>query len=42
MFPKAEMRAIAVDGGEIVAKFYMGIGIVLHNQEKRLKDSLML
>ena len=28
------MRTTAVNGGEIVAKFYIGIGIVLHNQEK--------
>ena len=34
MFPKAEMRATAVDGGGKVAKFYIGIGIVLHNQGK--------
>ena len=32
MFPKAEMRATAVDGGGKVAKFYIGIGIVLHDQ----------
>ncbi len=34
MFPKAEMRATAVDGGGKVAKFYIEIGIVLHNQVK--------
>jgi hypothetical protein len=33
MLPKAEMRATAVDGGGKVAKFYIGIGTVLHNQE---------
>ena len=32
MFLKAEMKATAADGGEKVAKFYMEIGIVLHNQ----------
>ena len=37
MLPKAEMRATAVDGGGKVAKFYIGIGTVLHNQENHGK-----
>ncbi len=31
MFPKAEMKATAVDGGKKVANFYIGIGFFLHN-----------